>query len=140
MHIGVLVLAILIHTSLEQSLFPCRILTIFLLDIGCSNGNVRCTTPSGIPQPLGETCFFNRCENGEWSKTIQTSEGVSCVENTLAESSFCNNPPIIPECDFRGIRCLADENILVDDICTSRYQECIDYQLSTPIILPGEYY
>ena len=66
-----------------------------------------------------------------------TEEGMSCENNKLVESDFCSIPPIQQECDFIGIRCLADENILVDGICTSRYQECVNYVLTDPVTLPG---
>lgn len=64
---------------------------------------------------------------------------MSCVNNELVESVFCDSPPKVEECDFTGIRCVADENILVDGICTSRYQECVDYALSSPVNLPGTF-
>lgn len=137
MKLTALALCIVIQVALSQSLFPCMIRCMGDYTVGCSDGNVRCTTVNGIPQPLGESCYFNRCIDGKWSEMIVAEEGWSCVENHLVESTVCNPPPTPEECDFNGIRCLADENILVDGICTSRYQECINYVLSEPVTLPG---
>ena len=105
--------------------------------IGCANGSTRCTTQEGIPKPLGESCFYNTCIEGKWSGVVPVDNGLSCVGDVLIESSFCEQPPIIQQCSFTGIRCLGDEGILLDNICTSRYLECVDGQLSNPISLPG---
>ncbi len=127
---------LLLQFTLTQSLFPC-ILFWPLLTVGCADGNTRCTTREGIPQPIGQSCFYNACHNGVWSDVIPTEEGYECVDNRLVESTTCASPPLTPNCDFTGIQCLADEGILVNGTCTSRYQECVDGQLSAPTTLPG---
>lgn len=86
---------------------------------------------------MGESCFYNRCIDGSWSGVLNTDEGLSCVENKLVESTICETPPFTEQCNFSGIRCLADEEILVDGVCTTRYQECVDFMLSPPVVLPG---
>ena len=133
---------LLLPTALSNSNFPCNlhfIQFVWIYHVGCSDGSVQCTTSQGIPQPTGESCYFNRCIQGKWSNSL-SEEGWSCVENTLVQSESCNNPPQEDQCSFSGIRCLADENALVDGICTSRYVECIDMVLSNPVLLPGKYF
>ena len=108
-------------------------LCFILRNVGCADGNVRCTTKEGIPQPLGASCYYNLCINGVWSDVIPSNTTYSCIENELVLSDVCNpTPPELPQCDFSGIRCLADEDILVSNICTSRYLECEDNMLSSP--------
>ena len=69
----------------------------------------------------------------EWSGIIETNTTVSCVNNELVPSNYCSPPPVYQQCDFSGIRCLADENVLVSNICTSRYQECVNNMLTAPV-------
>ena len=107
--------------------------------LGCANGSFRCTTQEGIPRSLDSSCFYNICEDGKWSEVHPVDAGLSCEGDTLVESDFCDPPPAPLQCSFTGVRCLSDEGILIDDICTSQYVECNDSTLSSPISIPGSF-
>ena len=63
--------------------------------------------------------------------------GFSCENNQLVESTYCES--VIPDeqCSFAGIKCMGDEDILIRDICTTRYVECQDGVLTRPVTLSG---
>lgn len=105
--------------------------------LGCANGSLRCTTQEGIPQPLDSSCYYNVCEDGKWGEVLQVDAGMSCEGDRFIESDFCDLPPSSLQCSFTGVRCLSDEGILIDGICTNRYVECNDSILSNPISIPG---
>ena len=68
---------------------------------------------------------------------LQVDADMSCEADKLVESDFCDPPPAPLQCSFTGVRCLSDEGILIDGICTDRYVECNDNTLSNPISIPG---
>ena len=63
--------------------------------------------------------------------------GFSCENNQLVESTYCESFTPGEQCSFAGIKCMGDEDILIRDICTTRYVECQDGALTNPVTLPG---
>ncbi|KAK8809572.1 hypothetical protein WA158_000515 [Blastocystis sp. Blastoise] len=100
----------------------------------CTYEGIKCVNDEGIIVTDVCTSKYVECVDGKESDPLPVAPGSKCLNNEIVLESECG----CPECTYEGIKCVNDEGVIVADVCTSKYVECVDGKESDPLpVAPG---